>query len=121
MSRERGYGMELYLDALKRYVEFSGRSARKAFWYFTGISFAVQVVLSIIDGIIGLSSILPGLYQLGVLLPSLAISVRRLHDIGRSGWWLLIGLIPFLGWLVLLYFYVQPSEEGSNQYGPHPY
>ena len=60
---------------------------------------------------------LSGVFSLGVLLPSLAVGARRLHDIGKSGWWLLIYLIPLVGWLVLLFFAVQPSQSGSNEYG----
>ncbi|MCX6021796.1 MAG: DUF805 domain-containing protein [Chloroflexi bacterium] len=112
--------MELYLDALKRYVEFSGRSSRKAFWYFVGLNLVVVIVLAIIEAIIGIPGMLSGLYQLGVLLPSLAVGVRRLHDTGRSGWWTLIAFIPF-GGLVLLYFYVLEGNTSPNQYGPSPY
>lgn len=85
-----------------------------------------MLVLSFIDGMIGLYSIeaglgvLSGIYTLAVLIPSLAVTVRRLHDIGRSGWWLLIAFIPLIGALILLIFTVLDSKPGSNQYGPDP-
>ncbi|CAN5768070.1 hypothetical protein BH23ACT10_BH23ACT10_15590 [soil metagenome] len=66
------------------------------------------------------TGLLGSLYSLAVLIPSLAVGVRRLHDTGRSGWWLLIGLLPVIGWIVLLLFMVQDSETGTNQYGPSP-
>ncbi len=83
-----------------------------------------SVVLSIVDGMLGLqmngSGILSSLFGLAVLLPSIAVGARRLHDIGKSGWNLLFGLIPLLGAIYLIYLYVQPSQSGSNQYGPEP-
>jgi uncharacterized membrane protein YhaH (DUF805 family) len=83
-------------------------------------------VLSIVDGMIGSYNseggigLLSGIYSLAVLIPGIAVSVRRLHDTNRSGWWLLISLIPLIGAIVLLVFMVQDSQEGDNQYGPNP-
>lgn len=116
--------MHWYLDVLKKYAVFSGRARRMEYWMFALINFVITIVLAIIDGMVGLGGesygVLSGLYTLAVLIPSLAVSVRRLHDTGRSGWWLLIALIPILGGLVLLVFMVLDSEAGPNQYGPSP-
>lgn len=117
--------MNWYLDALKKYVDFSGRARRKAYWFFVLFNLIISFVLGFIDGLMGLASeggvgLLGGLYSLAVLLPGIAVSVRRLHDTGRSGWWLLIGFIPLIGVLVLIVFMVMDSEQGDNQYGPNP-
>ena len=77
----------------------------------------VSIVLSIVDAIAGLNSVLAGLYSLAILLPSLAVGARRLHDTGRSGWWLLISLIPLIGSIILLVFMCQESQL-DNEYGP---
>ena len=110
--------MNWYLGVLKKYADFSGRARRKEFWMFALINFVIMVVLSFIDGMIGIP-VLGGIYALGVLLPSLAVGARRLHDIGRTGWWQLIGLVPFIGILVLIIFFVLDSNPGDNKYGPN--
>lgn len=112
--------MHWYLDVLKNYVGFEGRAHRTEFWMYALIWFIVYVVLAIIEGILGLPGILSGLYSLGTLLPNIAVAMRRLHDTGRTGWWLLIGFVPFIGAIVLLIFYCIDSEAGDNQYGPNP-
>jgi uncharacterized membrane protein YhaH (DUF805 family) len=117
--------MNWYLDAWKNYTNFQGRARRKAFWMFALFNIIAIVVLSVVEGLIGLRSegsygILSGLYSLAVILPALALAVRRLHDTGRSGWWILIGLIPLVGPIVLIVFYVTDSQPGTNQYGPNP-
>ena len=111
--------MNWYLGVLKKYAEFSGRARRKEFWMYTLFNFIIMIVLSIIDGVIGIP-ILGGIYALAVLLPGIAVGARRLHDIGKSGWWLLIGLVPFIGVIVLIIFFVMDSNPGDNQYGPNP-
>ncbi|MBA3772587.1 MAG: DUF805 domain-containing protein [Ramlibacter sp.] len=95
---------------LNKYVDFSGRAARPEFWWF----FLFQIIVMVITGMV--SEILNGLAALALLLPGLAVGARRLHDIGKSAWLLLVGLIPFIGWLVLLYWCAQPSGA-SNEYG----
>jgi uncharacterized membrane protein YhaH (DUF805 family) len=105
---------------LKNYVGFQGRARRKEYWMFVLFSAIISIVLSIIDAIANLSSVLSGIYSLAVFLPSLAVSVRRLHDTGRSGWWILIGLIPLIGAIILLVFTCQDSQEKENKYGPNP-
>lgn len=106
-----------FVDAVKvcftKYVGFEGRATRSEYWWWV----LFVVLVSIALGALKLQ-MLSGLFSLGILLPSLAVGARRLHDIGKSGWWLLVNLIPLVGWLVLLYFMVQPSQAGSNEYGP---
>ena len=117
--------MSWYLEALKKYVVFDGRSRRKEFWYFVLFNFIVSLVLSAVDALIGTAfqsgvGLLSGLYSLAVLLPFIAVAIRRLHDTGRSGWWILINLVPLIGSIVLLIFYIQDSQPGDNAYGPNP-
>jgi uncharacterized membrane protein YhaH (DUF805 family) len=103
-----------YIEVLKKYAVFEGRARREEFWMFTLVNFIVSLVLHLISGVLG------GIYALAVLLPSIGVGVRRLHDIGRSGWWLLISLIPLVGIIVLIYFFVQDSQPGTNEHGPSP-
>jgi uncharacterized membrane protein YhaH (DUF805 family) len=117
--------MNWYIDAWKNYVNFQGRARRKAFWMFALFNIIAIVALTFVEGLIGLRGeggygILSGLYSLAVILPALALAVRRLHDTGRSGWWILLGLIPLVGPIVLIVFYVTDSQPGTNQYGPNP-
>jgi uncharacterized membrane protein YhaH (DUF805 family) len=109
--------MNWYVAVLKKYAVFEGRAARTEYWMFVLFNLIVSVVLSIVDRMIGIHA-LGVLYSLAVLLPSIGVGIRRLHDTDRSGWWLLIALVPFVGWIVLLYFVVQDSTPGDNQYGP---
>ena len=118
--------MSWYLEVLKKYAVFDGRARRTEYWMFFLLSLVISVVLILIDRLIGTFTyqagfgLLQGLYSLAVLIPGLAVTVRRLHDTGRSGWWILIALIPFIGGLVLLVFMVLDSQPGENQYGPNP-
>jgi uncharacterized membrane protein YhaH (DUF805 family) len=119
--------MEWMLMPLRRYAEFSGRSQRKEYWmYILGLWLAV-IVLSIIESILGLTGMVGGVYGplvalvlLGTLIPNIAVAVRRLHDIDKSGWWLLISFVPLIGSLVLLYFFVTDGTPGPNQFGADP-
>ena len=106
-------------DGLSKYVTFTGRSSRAAYWWFYLFGLLVLVAAYIIDLVIGTGFIFYALAALALVLPNLAVLVRRLHDTGRSGWWLLIGLVPLIGVIVLIYFFVQDSEN-DNQYGPYP-
>ncbi len=108
-----------YLDVWKKYAVFGGRSSRSEYWYFTLFSLLAWVVLGIVANIIK-TDLLSNIYGLAAFVPSLAVSVRRLHDTGRSGWWVLIGLIPVVGWIVLIVFFAQESQSGSNTYGSNP-
>jgi uncharacterized membrane protein YhaH (DUF805 family) len=117
--------MQWYLDVLRKYAVFAGRARRREFWMFTLVSFVISIVLSILDAVIGTDygagyGLLATIYGLAILIPSLAVGVRRLHDIGRTGWWILIGLIPCVGLIVLLVFYAQDGQRTTNEYGPDP-
>jgi uncharacterized membrane protein YhaH (DUF805 family) len=117
--------MNYYLEVLKKYAVFNGRARRKEYWMFYLFNFIIGLVLGIIGGIVGATAksginILSGLYGLAVLIPFIAVSVRRLHDTSRSGWWLLINLVPFIGPIVFLVFMASDSQPGENQYGPNP-
>jgi uncharacterized membrane protein YhaH (DUF805 family) len=103
-----------YVEVLKKYAVFDGRASREEFWMYTLVNFIVSLVLHLVSGVLG------GIYSLAVLVPSLAVGARRLHDTGRSGWLLLIGLIPLIGIIVLIVFWVQDSQAGANKYGPNP-
>ena len=98
----------------KKYAEFNGRAARPEFWWFV----LFQIVVSVVLGII--SPKLQGLGSLVMLLPGLAVGARRLHDINKSAWLMLLWLIPVLGWIVLLYWAAQPGDSGANRYGEPP-
>jgi uncharacterized membrane protein YhaH (DUF805 family) len=118
--------MNWYLQALKKYADFSGRARRKEYWFFVLFYIIILIALMILDGFVGTNiagagfGILTGIYMLAVLIPGIAVSVRRLHDTGRSGWWLLIDLVPLVGAIVLLVFMVIDSQPGQNAYGPSP-
>jgi uncharacterized membrane protein YhaH (DUF805 family) len=116
--------MKYYLKALKNYANFSGRARRKEYWLFTLYNIIIYVALVILVAMVGF---LPGgaegvfgaFYMVGVLIPALAVSVRRLHDTGRSGWWFLLNFVPF-GAIVVLVFLVQDSNPASNKFGENP-
>jgi uncharacterized membrane protein YhaH (DUF805 family) len=117
---------------LKKYAQFSGRARRSEYWLFTLFIILVEIVYLVLVSVAGggtsgnmngLGMALTGLYGLfilGVIIPSLAVGFRRLHDTDRSAWWLLIALLPFIGGLVLLVFNVLPGTTGANKYGPDP-
>lgn len=109
--------MGWYLTALRKYAVFTGRARRREYWMFVLVNALVTVGLSILDGDDGS---LAGLYSLAVFVPSLAVLVRRLHDTNRSGWWLLIALVPLVGAIVLIIFTVQDSDPMENRFGPNP-
>lgn len=112
--------MHWYIDAFKNYANFSGRARRKAYWMFVLFWFIAAVIAGIVDYILGTNGIFGSLYVLGTLLPYLALSIRRLHDIGKSGWWFFIQLVPLIGGIWLLVLYVTDSQPGDNAYGPNP-
>ncbi|SDR88418.1 Uncharacterized membrane protein YhaH, DUF805 family [Paraoerskovia marina] len=107
--------VESVKSVFSKYATFSGRARRSEYWWYSLVIF----ILSAIVGGIG-NDILTFVFSLVILVPTLAVGVRRLHDTGRTGWWILIGLIPVIGTIVLIIFFVQDSESGSNQYGPSP-
>ena len=118
--------MNWYLKVLKHYADFRGRAQRAEFWYFFLFNMIFTILLLVIDTMIGTfnpetgNGLLSGIYSLAIFIPYFAVSVRRLHDIGKSGWWLLIGLIPLIGLIILIIWFAKDSEEGSNQYGRNP-
>ncbi len=110
--------MDYFIDALRKYAEFTGRATRKQYWMFVLFYFIFTIVLGVIDNVLGI--VLLGLvFSLGMLVPSIAITARRLHDIGRSGWWQLIYFIPLIGLIVMLVFLLTDSVE-DNEFGPNP-
>jgi uncharacterized membrane protein YhaH (DUF805 family) len=115
-----------YLEALTKYAVFSGRSRRMEYWYFVLFNLIVFIVLGLIDTLLGTFNVvqgvglLSGIYSLAVIIPTLAVTVRRLHDIDRTGWWIFINLIPLIGTIVLLVFALTPGTLGSNRYGSDP-
>jgi uncharacterized membrane protein YhaH (DUF805 family) len=111
--------MNYYFEVLGKYADFSGRARRAEYWMFVLINFGVAIVLGIVDAVVG-TGVLNALYGLGVLIPSLAVSARRLHDTNRSGWWQLIALVPIIGWVIAIVFYATDSNPGTNKYGPNP-
>ena len=112
--------MEWYINVLKKYAVFQGRARRKEYWMFTLVNFIIACVLSLLTRFIGIFGILSFVYSLAILIPSIAVCVRRLHDIGKSGWWFLLILIPLVGSIILLVWYCMDSQEGENAYGPCP-
>ncbi len=117
--------MNWYIQVLKKYWVLSGRARRKEYWYFVLFNTIIAFVLGFIDGFAGIATdsglgVLGGIYSLAVLLPGIGVSIRRLHDTGRSGKSLFIGLIPIIGAIIIIIFMVGDSQEGTNQYGPSP-
>ncbi len=116
--------MNYYVEVLKKYAVFSGRATRKEYWMFVLYNVIISIIIGIISGLIfgktadgSSNDVLGGIYSLAVLLPSLAVLVRRLHDTGRSGWWILIGLIPLIGTIILIVFLAQKTKAGDAKYG----
>ncbi|XXM72149.1 DUF805 domain-containing protein [Lysinibacillus sphaericus] len=112
--------MSWYLKVIKNYVNFGGRARRKEYWMFYLVNFLISMGIFVIQMAAGIDGWLNGLYSLFILLPSLAVTFRRLHDTGRSGWWILISLIPVVGWIVILVFMCLEGESQSNKWGPNP-
>lgn len=117
--------MQAVRRCFERYATFSGRARRAEFWWFTLFNLVASFLLGLLDGLLfgygaPVAQPFATLYSLAVLLPSLAVAARRLHDTGRSAWWLLLLLVPLIGVLVLLFFYVTSGERGANAYGPDP-
>ncbi|MEU6174192.1 DUF805 domain-containing protein [Streptantibioticus parmotrematis] len=113
--------MQWYLQALRSYADFSGRARRKEYWLFALFNFLILAVLYGVSLAVAKPiAILGVVYELGVLVPSLAVIWRRLHDTGRSGGWFFISLVPLVGGIILLVFVCSDSQAGANQYGPNP-
>jgi uncharacterized membrane protein YhaH (DUF805 family) len=118
--------MYYYRKVLQNYTNFSGRAQRAEYWYFYLINVLISIALIYIDMFVGTYNSTTGVgliqtsYALLVFLPALAVLVRRLHDIGKSGWWVFLLLIPLIGFIWLIILLVGDSEPGDNQYGPNP-
>jgi uncharacterized membrane protein YhaH (DUF805 family) len=118
--------MQWFIDVVKKYAVFDGRARRKEYWMFVLFYAIIYIILGIIDGLIGTSAnnsfggLLAGLFGLAVLLPSIGVGIRRMHDTNRSGWWILISLIPCVGWIWFIVLAAQEGTVGDNQYGPDP-
>jgi uncharacterized membrane protein YhaH (DUF805 family) len=110
--------MSWFMQALKNYAAFEGRARRKEFWFFILFFMISLIVAGIVDTLIGLP-ILSIIVSLGLIVPSISVSIRRLHDTGRSGWWYLLSFVPIVG-LVLLAFFMFDSKPETNAYGPSP-
>ncbi len=113
--------MEWYLRVVKdNYANFKGRARRKEYWMFVLFNMIFVFVVAIIDYLLGTFPLIYGIYLLAVIIPSLAVFVRRLHDIGKSGWWFFVGLIPIIGAIWLLVLLCTDGNPGENSYGPSP-
>jgi uncharacterized membrane protein YhaH (DUF805 family) len=118
--------MQWYLDVLKKYAVFSGRARRKEFWMFVLFNFIAAVLAGILDNILHTTysnqstGIISTLYSLAVLLPGLGVAIRRMHDIGKSGWWILVSLIPVAGIIWYIVLAATEGQHGDNQYGADP-
>lgn len=126
--------MNWYLQVLKKYADFSGRARRKEYWMFVLFNLIFIIAAGVLDNILGTTFKMDAgygatampygwlymLYALFVLIPGLAVSVRRLHDVGKSGWMILVALIPLIGAIWLLVLYVTAGDQGDNKYGPDP-
>jgi len=109
-----------FLDVIKgKYADFKGRTGKKDFWMFILFSIVINILLSMIDKVIGMQ-LLSSIYGLAILVPSLAIGARRLHDIGKSGWLQLIALIPLVGIIILIIWWVKDSAAEENKWGAVP-
>ena len=118
--------MNWYITVLKKYAVFSGRARRKEYWMFVLFNTIFSIVAVVLDNLLGTASedlgygLIYGLYVLAVLIPGLAVTVRRLHDVGKSGWWIFISLVPIIGGIWLLVLLATDSQPGENRYGPNP-
>lgn len=118
--------MNWYLHVLRNYANFNGRARRKEYWMFVLFNIIFGIAAMVIDNLLGIAveaigyGPIYGLYSLAVLIPGLAVAVRRLHDVGKSGWMLLVILIPIIGAIWILVLSVSDSQPGDNQYGSNP-
>jgi uncharacterized membrane protein YhaH (DUF805 family) len=106
-------------SALRNYATFAGRARRSEFWFFFLFMLLAQAIAGVIDGA-ATDGVAGGVVGIALLIPSISVTARRLHDNGRSGWWMLVGLVPLIGWIILLIWYCQPGENGPNRFGPDP-
>jgi len=112
--------MNYYFEVLKKYAVFSGRARRKEYWMFVLFNLIISLIINLVTAFVEVFFFLSYLYILAVLIPIIAVAVRRLHDTNRSGWWWFIGFVPIIGSIILIVFLAQDSQPGENQYGPNP-
>ncbi len=117
--------MSWWLSAMKKYVDFSGRARRKEYWMFILFNLIFAFVTIVLDGLLGINDsqgigVFYSLFSLVILLPTLSVTVRRLHDVGKSGWWIFISVIPFIGGLWLLILTLTDGQPGANRFGENP-
>jgi len=111
--------MNWYVKVMKNYFNVEGRARRTEYWMYFLVYLGIIIVASILDAVVGMG-LIGGLVALAHLIPSITVGVRRMHDIGRSGWFLLVGLIPLIGWIILLYWAVKEGDPQDNAYGSNP-
>lgn len=117
---------DYFLNVIKKhYADFQGRASRSEYWYFTLFNILIGIAVSVVVGILGniigsAASLLSAVYSLGLLVPGVCLAIRRMHDTGKSGWWLLLGLVPIVGFIIVIVLLVMDSEADRNQYGPNP-
>jgi len=114
--------MQWYISVLKKYAVFNGRASRSEYWWFVLMNIIISFVIGFVEGLLGIITEtglgpISMVYALAILLPAIGVSIRRLHDTGRTGWWLLLSFVPIIGFLVLIVFYILDSEPGANEYG----
>lgn len=107
-------------SVFSQYATFSGRARRSEYWFFVLFNYVISAALGFLGRYMFLFSILSGLYSLAVLIPSLAVTWRRLHDIGKGGGWYFMVLVPLVGWILLIIWLCRDSQPGENAYGPNP-
>lgn len=112
--------MNWYLKVLRQYADFNGRARRTEYWMFILFNFIFAFAAAMLDQMFGSISVVASLYSLAVFIPSLAVGVRRLHDVDKSGWMILVGFIPVIGWIWLIILFATEGHPGVNQYGVNP-
>ncbi len=118
--------MNWYIKVLKQYADFSGRARRKEYWFFVLFNALFAIAAMIVDNVLGLAMQDVGYgpfymnYALAMIVPGIAVVVRRLHDIGKSGWYFLLAFIPCVGGIILLVFALTPGDTYANEHGPDP-
>lgn len=113
--------IEYYIQAFQKYGQFSGRATRAEYWWFYLVNFAISILLSIIDMILNIPlESISLIYLIVSLIPSISIQVRRLHDVDKSGWYMLLNFVIIIGWIWLLILNILDSTPGANKYGPNP-
>ncbi len=106
-----------YVSIVKKYAVFEGRESRRNYWYFVLANFIISIIICILDAVLGIGDLLAIVYSLALMLPGIGASIRRLHDINKTGWWVLISLVPIIGGIWLLVLEASAGTPGENNYG----